>query len=170
MNLKILAGVVMVSFVILATLLAGCMSYAPSGPDASLTRVSSDQISDLAVENTATITGPHGDLDVTVRAFDTTTGKILIEEKNTGTETFQYEPKIWLLDADGGNYTTIYCKADVCPDYVFITTLPPQGTQKREYDSLFETFRVPEKERHGNMTLYWSDYGQTASWILSENS
>ena len=111
--------------------------------------------------NTAIVSSPEGILEVTVRAFNTTTGKILIEEKNIGAEDIQYNPKIWLQDGGGVNYTPV-CHADLCPSSVFFTTLPPLATEKRDL-----IFRVPEQGHQGKLILYWSNAGQEAAWILT---
>lgn len=166
MDPRLICWVVVASFVILVVAIAGCTSYAPSGSEVSLPPASPEIIHDLAIGDTASISGPNGNLEVTIRTFNASTGKILIEEKNVGSGPVQYEPTIWLHDTENTNYTTLYCRADICPGYVFLTTLQPQGIEKREFDSLYDTFRLPERGRPGKLTLYWSVYGQTASWNI----
>ncbi|MFA4877060.1 MAG: hypothetical protein WC586_06570 [Methanoregula sp.] len=156
----------LVSFVILAVTIAGCTSYAPLGPEGSLPASSPEKLQDLATGDTAILSGPGGNLEVTVAALNASTGKILITEKNTGVGPVQYEPKIWLHDTGNTSYTTLYCRTDICPGYVFITSLQSLGIENREFDSLYDTFRIPESGRHTTITLYWSVYGQTASWII----
>ena len=167
MNRGIISVVVIASLVILAAAIAGCTSYAPSVSNASLTPASPETMHDLAIGDTASLlAGPDGNLVVTIQTFDAATGKIRIEEENTGLNPVQYEPTIWLHDAENINYTTLYCRAEICPRYVFLTTLQPRDIEKREFDSLYDTFRVPDRGRQGNITLYWSVYGQTASWNI----
>lgn len=157
-----------ISLLILSVAIAGCFSHVSTGSElsSSLISTSQNETHELAIGETAVVSSPKGNLEVTVRAFNTTTGKILIEEKNSGTDTFQYDPVIWLQDREKVNYTTIYCHADICPGYVFFTTLPPQVTESRDLDNLYADFRVPERGRQGKLVLYWSNSGQEVSWIL----
>ena len=166
MHTGLILDVIMASLAILAVAAAGCTSYAPSGPETPFTPLPPGTMHDLTIGHTATFTGPGGNLEVTVQSFNATTGKILIEEKNTGSDPVQYEPVIWLHDTEDINLTTLHCRAEICPGYVFLTTLQPRGIEKREFDSLYDTFLVPERGRHGNITLFWSVNGQTASWII----
>jgi len=163
MNTKASFILVIISLLIFSVVYTGCLSNVPLVRDVSpsLKSTSLDETRELAIGDTAIISGPQGNLEVSVRAFNVTTGDILIEEKNIGTDTIQYNPTLWLQDGDGINYTTIYCHADICPSYVFFTTLPPQFTEKRDLD-----FHLPESGLHAKLVLYWSGLGQVASWNL----
>lgn len=160
--------VMAVSLVFFSIVTAGCSSDAPpvSGVSPFLTSSSRDKNHELAPGDTAVISSPDGSLEVTVRVVNATTGKIFIEEKNTGTDILQYDPVLWLEDGDGARYTTVYCHADRCPGYVFLTTLPPQASVKRDFDTLYENFQVPVSGRQGRLVLFWSQNGQEASWII----
>lgn len=160
--------IVTISLLILSAVIAGCLSDTPPVREMSpsLTSTSADKTRELAIGDSAIISSTEGSLEVIVRGFNATTGKILVEEKNMGTDTFRYSPIIWLQDKEGVNYTTVYCHADRCPDFVFWTTLPPQFTEKRDLDNLYDTFHVPERRRNGKLIFYWSNYGHEASWII----
>lgn len=156
------------SLLFFSIVIAGCSSHAPPVLEVSpfLTSPPRDKTHELAPGDTAIISSPDGGLEVTVQVVNATTGKIIIEEKNTGTAILQYDPILWLQDGEGVNYTTVYCHADRCPGYVFLTTLPPQATEKRDFDNLYENFQVPVRGRQGRMIFYWSYNGQEASWII----
>jgi hypothetical protein len=177
LNSRIFFILMMMSLLFFSVVITGCSSLNPdvhqSVGNASVRELSplttppiQDRTHDLAIGETAIISSPEGILNVTVREFNVTTGKILIEEKNVGTYTVQYNPAIWLRDGEGVNYTIVYCHADSCPGYVFFNTLPFQGTENRILGNLYADFRIPERGRQGKLMLYWSDFGQEASWIL----
>ncbi len=166
--MRIVFPVVTISLIILFLTIAGCLSGIPSGREVSpsMRSTSRNETQEMPIGDTAIISSPEGSLEITVRAFNPTTGELHIEEKNIGTEAFRYNPTLWLQDGSGVHYTTVYCQADLCPNYVFLTTLLRQGTEKRDFDSIYDTFRIPERARQGKLILFWSIYGQEASWIL----
>ena len=168
MNMRIVFTIVTISLIIIFLIIAGCLSDIPSVREVppSTTSTSGNQTQELPIGDTAIVSSPEGILEITVRAFNPTTGELHIEEKNIGTEAFRYDPTFWLQDRDGIQYTTVYCGADRCPGYVFFTTLLPQGTEKRDFDSIYDTLRIPESARKAKLMLFWSIYGQEASWVL----
>jgi hypothetical protein len=126
----------------------------------------------LTIGNTARLStsGSQGSLEVTVRSFDPATGRILIDEKNSGTQVIHYDPTIRIMDSGGKSYTRLYCfdpsgTMSICKDEVFITNLYPQDTETRNF-SVYDLFQVNENGREGKLILYWSIYGQEASWII----
>ncbi|MFZ2414939.1 MAG: hypothetical protein WAW33_03025 [Minisyncoccia bacterium] len=168
MNTGIFFLVMTISLLFISAVIAGCSSAAPSvrGLSPLLISTPGENTHALAIGETAIVSSHAGRLEVTVRSFNATTGKILIEEKNNGTETFQYNPKLWLQDGEGVTYTTVYCHADPCPGYVFLTTLPPQSTEQRDLDNIYASFHVPERESPGLLLLFWSNDEQENSWII----
>ncbi|OPZ44062.1 MAG: hypothetical protein BWY93_00801 [Euryarchaeota archaeon ADurb.BinA087] len=168
MNMRIVFTVVTISLIIISLIIAGCLSDIPPVREVppSMESTSGNETQEIAIGDTTIVSSPEGSLEITVRAFNSTTGELHIEEKNIGTETFHYNPTLWLQDGNGFHYTTVYCQADLCPSYVFFTTLLPQGTEKRDFDSIYDTFRIPESARQGKLILFWSIYGQESSWVL----
>ena len=168
MNMRIVFTIVTISLIIIFLIIAGCLSDIPSVREVppSMASTSGNETQEIAIGDTAIVSSPEGSLEITVRAFNPTTGELHIEEKNIGTEAFRYDPTLWLQDGNGIQYTTVYCGADRCPGYVFLTTLPPQDTKKRSFDNIYDTFRIPESGRDGTLLLFWSYYGQEASWVL----
>jgi hypothetical protein len=167
-NMRIVFTIVTISLIIIFLIIAGCLSDIPSVREVlpSMTSTSGNQTLEIAIGDTAIVSIPEGSLEITVREFNPTTGELHIEEKNIGAEVFRYDPTLWLQGGNGIQYTTVYCGADRCPSYVFLTTLLPQGTEKRDFDSIYDTFRVPVSARQGELILFWSVNGQEASWIL----
>lgn len=149
-------------------IIAGCLSDFSPGREMppSLLSTPGNHTQEFAPGDTAIVSSPEGNLEITVRVFNPTTGELHIEEKNIGTEAFRYDPTLWLQDEDGIQYTTVYCGADRCPGYVFLTTLPPQASEKRNFENIYTTFRVPEGNREGKFLVFWSYYGQEVSWVL----
>jgi len=168
MNMRIVFTVMTISLIIITLIIAGCLSDIPSVREVppSMTSTSGNETQEMAIGDTAIIFSPEGSLEITVRAFNPTTGELHIEEKNIGTEAFRYNPTLWLQDGNGIHYTIVYCQADLCPSYVFFTTLLPQGTEERDFDSIYDTFRIPVSARKGKLIFVWSIYGQEASWVL----
>ena len=148
---------VVVLVVIIST---GC-----SSPPSPAQYYRNETLHNLSVGDTASIAMPDGTLDITVRSFDPATGTILLEEKNDGTAPLHYDPLIRVQDWQGGTYTAVYCHADPCPAYVFLTTLAPGETELRDI-SLPGMFHVPDEARQGNLSLYWEESGQEASRLL----
>ncbi len=166
--MRIVFTFVTISLIIVFLMIAGCLSDISSVREVppSMTLPSGNETQEMAIGDAAIVSSPEGSLEITVRAFNPTTGELRIEEKNIGTETFRYDPTLSLQDGNGVHYTAVYCQADRCPSYVFLTTLLPQGTEKRDFDSIYDTFRIPESARQGKLILFWSIYGQEASWVL----
>ena len=152
-------------FLIAAFVLFFVTSTGCSSPPSTVQPQGNETLQGLSVGDTAVIAMPDGTLDVTVRSFNASTGAILLEEKNNGTAPLRYNPVIRIQDREGGTYPTVYCHADLCPEYVFLTTLPPGETETRDI-SLSDMFHVPDEARRGNLSLFWADFGHEASWVL----
>ena len=89
-----------------------------------------------------------------------------MEEQNSGPETIEYNPELWVQEENGTRYMTVYCREDRCPGYVFLVTLPPGVTEERRLN-LYKTFRIPAMNQNRSLSLHWAVYGQEVSWTLS---